>query len=406
MARRWRPALVLLLLAAAAAGAVLVATRTWRPHSPDLHLPPPSDAGPYRLEPLTRDGHPWRIGYLQGGDWPDYAGHLRGFARGLMELGWLPPLELPKGQGAGETAGLWRRLSEETSRQYLHFVGDAFYDAQWDPKRRIAVRRELLRRLTEREDLDLVIAAGTWAGQDLATDVISTPVVVISTSDPVGAGIIDSAADSGHDHLHAMCDPDRYIRQIRAFHSLVQFRRLGVVYEDTPDGRAWSNVGDLEAVAAERGFTLVHRHLPDPGAPPPAPLPEVVRLYEELAPRIDALWIGAHAAQTARSMPAILQPLLEKKVAVWAQDGPPAVRRGALLSISERDLDEVGLFYAKVAATALHGVPPRAIGQVYEDPKRLAINLATARRIDFRVPPGALAVAGDVYESIEDASQP
>ena len=100
-------------------------------------------------------------------------------------------------------------------RGHVEFVGDAHYTAgDFDPERRKQVRPEIIERLSQRQDIDLMIAMGTWAGQDLANDAVTTPIVVASTSDPVASKIIPSPDDSGRPNLHAKVEPGRYGRQV------------------------------------------------------------------------------------------------------------------------------------------------------------------------------------------------
>ena len=79
------------------------------------------------------------------------------------------------------------------------------------------------------------------------------PTVVGSASDPVGAGIVASATDSGRDNLHARVEPERYEQQIRLFNSIVPFRTLGVVTRTPPRGVAtprWTRCSASPASAA------------------------------------------------------------------------------------------------------------------------------------------------------------
>jgi len=95
------------------------------------------------------------------------------------------------------------------------------------------VRDAITRRLRERHDIDLIIAMGTWAGQDMAALGAPVPTIVASTSDAVGAHIVASAEDSGLENLHARVQPERYQHQVRLFHEIVPFKALGLVYEDS-----------------------------------------------------------------------------------------------------------------------------------------------------------------------------
>ena len=105
--------------------------------------------------------------------------------------------------------------------------------------------------------MDLVIAMGTWAGKDMANNNHKTPTMVLSTSDPIGSGIIKSIEDSGYDHVHARVDPTRYERQVRIFHDLIGFQKLGIAYEDSVYGRTYAAIDPIEKVAKERGFDIV-----------------------------------------------------------------------------------------------------------------------------------------------------
>lgn len=69
---------------------------------------------------------------------------------------------------------------------------------------------------------------GTAAGLDMATDEHSVPTFCMSVTDAVQAGIIQSADDSGRDHVHAPIETGRYERQITVFHDVFKFKRLGI----------------------------------------------------------------------------------------------------------------------------------------------------------------------------------
>lgn len=106
---------------------------------------------------------------------------------GLMDLGWIEEEELPRPERDGAMP-YWESLSSRES-EYLSFLPEDVYSAGWGDSLRREIRRELTAKLQGGE-IDLVIAMGTWAGQDLATDDHSVPTLVMSTSDPNRAGYI------------------------------------------------------------------------------------------------------------------------------------------------------------------------------------------------------------------------
>jgi hypothetical protein len=323
----------------------------------------------FQVEPNTRsDGTPWRVGLCQGGPWIDYDDQLRATLKGLKRLGWISELP-PDGL---DTLAQWDWMSRQSS-PYVGFDAAHVWDCAWDEDERAGwaegVRAEL-----RADRVDVVLAFGTWAGQALAVDSHSTPTMVLSTTDPIRAGIVESATDSGRDHVHARCDPERYLRQARLFHTLVGFERLGVISDGTPEGHIWNNVPDLEQVGAQLGFEVVVEVVP-------------------------------HAGHLPDKLPAAIEPLLAARVPTYAQAGTDAVARGVLMGIESRDLDDMGLFFAQALTSILNGVRPRDIPLVFEDPKGLVINVAVAERIGFVFPPAVQRHAEAVMTRIEADQQ-
>ena len=351
--------------------------------------------------PGTHAGRPWRIAYYEGGPYINYTQNLRALVDGLVKLGWLEPLTIPDMTDAEDAFAIWQYLANKVDSAYIEFVPDAFWSAGWDEQARETAREDALERLAQEQDIDLVLALGTWAGQDLATDLHSVSTVVISTSDPIGAGIIVSAEDSGLDHVHAKVNPNQHRRQVELLADTIEFERLGVAYEDSADGRAYSNLDDLEAVAQERGFEIVRCFAQDTGLSEKESRQEIERCYHELAPQIDALWIGNHTGEKAEFMPGLLAPMFEYKVPTWAGERSAMVRRGALLSLARVDYSAEGDWTAGVIAQIFNGSRPRDLAQIFEHPYQIAVNMETARRIGFEVPSGILQAADEVYESIE-----
>ncbi len=349
----------------------------------------PPTLPPELTTPTTRDGDPWRLGCYLGGSWSDYPHHFRAVLLGLRDLGWLtcdPPAD------THSVATLWAWLAEHERGPHLRFLPTACWSAEWREQRRRSLRRDCIEHLRAGE-VDLVLAFGTWAGQDLAVDAHDTPVVVVSASDPIAAGIVSRDPTAGLPHVHAIRDPDRYYRQACVFHDLIGFARLGVVHDPSAAGLVWSNLPDLERLAAERGFELVTEAVPDVDAPMPRIIAETRAAFERLAPRVDAVWIGAHQGQSAESLPQVIAPLLAARLPTWAQQGHRAVAQGVLLGAAEHDLTQTGRVYASGITALLNGADARELPQIYIDPSRLVINDRVAQHIGFAVPPVLGAVA-------------
>lgn len=350
-------------------------------------------------KPKTNDGEMWRIGYYQGGDYKDYQTYLLALVQGLEELRWVYKLDLPPFEFNDDVEAVWHELTQAKSR-YIKFMPQAYWSGDWYEDNRAKKRADVLRYL-QMPGLDLIIAGGTWAGLDLATNEHSTPVLVISSSDPIKAGIVKSAQDSGFDHVHAVCDPGRYQRQIRAFHNIADFKNLGIVFEDTPDGRIYAALDDALKIAEEKDFAVVTCIASDQGLSEEEAMQGVLRCHEELAPHVDALYITAHRGVNPKWMPAVLKPLFDHKVPTFAQEGPKQVERGVMLSIARTDVEEIGLFLAKTVGYALNGKSIGHVRQIFEEPKRIVINTKAAELIGFKIPDAIVNAAYKVCDEIE-----
>ena len=349
---------------------------------------------------LRDDGRRWRIGYYEGGQYRDYEIILKATLRGLMALGWIEEIELPP-ENHPEPGGFWRWFAENGRSDYLEFPQDAWYAAgDFDPRQRPEVVAALTRRLETERDLDLVIAMGTWAGQDLSRAPMATPVIVASTSDPVASGIVTSADDSGLDHLHAKTEPGRYGRQVELFHDIFAFERLGLVYEDSVEGRSFAAVGEVEAIATARRFSIHACHAPFNVVSSEEAVEAAVDCYEAIARRADAVYVTVHRGVTPESLPRIVEALLAAGVPTFSMLGDHEVRQGVLMSIAQLDYLYVGRFHAETIARIFNGALPRALPQVWQAPARLALNLEAAERIGYDPAVDILIASDEIFPRI------
>ncbi|MGB3290189.1 MAG: ABC transporter substrate binding protein [Burkholderiaceae bacterium] len=345
------------------------------------------------------DGKRWRIGYVDGGDYADYPLTLAEIVKGLQRLGWLglasPMPERPTSRE------LWTWLSQNVESDMVEFVPDAWWQpGNFDADKRESVRKAIADRIQQRGDIDLIIAMGTWAGQDMRAIGPPVPTIVGSTSDPLAAGIVDSAQDSGRDNLHARIEPDRYQRQVRLFREIVPFKKLGIVYEDSKAGRTYAAVDAVEQVGKELGFTVQHCHAQSSSITTEEAIANALQCYHDLAQqRVDAVYVTTHRGVTRESISEIAKTLRQAKIPSFSMAGSRDVERGILLSLAQADLSYVGLFHAETIARIFNGAKPRQLSQLWVDPPKIALNLATARIIGFDPPVDILLAADEVYEA-------
>jgi len=368
-------------------------------------LPTTGEQGP-STSPRANNGKKWRMGYLEGGVFYSYGPYLARIIEGLMEFGWIEKAALPALEPNGDARPFWTWLAREARSDYLEFVPDAYWSCNWDDKQRREIKTQVLERLKNRRDIDLMFALGTWAGQDLANNEHSVPTMVVSSSNPVQSGIIKSAEDSGLDHLHASLSPKRYERQVRLFHAATGFKRLGLAYEDSVDGRTYAALEDVERVAKEGHFQLVRCYAPGDLPDRQEAYRNLLKCHEELAPQIDALYLTIHNGNELKNLPNLLAPLDKCKVLTFGQRSSEEVKHGVLMSLTTASTPFMGLFEAQTIARVLNGEKPRSLVQTYDDPTtRVALNMAVAQRLDYDPPGWLLEMADEIFDEVKPVKQ-
>ena len=317
------------------------------------------DKPTFSTAPKTNNGAKWRIGYYEGGMHNNYYHYLVATVEGLMDLGWIQKEELPviKSKNNSDT---WKWLKTNIRSDYIEFADDGFYSANWDPELREKCRATLIKRLNTKRDLDLIIAMGTWAGKDMANNSHNTPVMVMSTSDPIGSGIIKSIEDSGYDHVHARVDPTRYERQVRIFHDLIGFHRLGIAYEDSVYGRTYAAMVPIEKVAKERGFEIVRCYTQSDIADLQKAGESVIRCFEEMAGKVDSIYVTQQGGVNTETIGQLVDLTIKNQIPTFSQLGSTEVQKGLLLSISRGGHKHVGKFHAATFAAVFNQRPAAA----------------------------------------------
>ncbi len=360
-----------------------------------------ADKFDYSTKPKMNGHQKWRIAYYEGGEYLYYQLIFTATVKELMTHGWIDKIDIPVQKGE-QTIDLWQWLVENVKSEYIEFVKDGHYTANWDDSLTDKVVANLINRLNKKKDIDLVIAAGTTSGQGLSNNSHHTQTIVISASDPIGAGIVKSANDSGYEHIWARVDPFRYERQIRIFHDVIGFKKLGVAYTDTSAGRTYAAISDIEKISKEYGFEIVRCNTQDEIVDTNICEESVKKCFRELSRNADAIYVTAQNGVNPNSIPELVDIVNNAKIATFSQSSSLEVKAGFLMSISQANWKYVGDFYAQTIAKVFNGAKIGQLEQVFEDPPKLAINLESAKKINFRFPLDILAGAFEIYETSEE----
>ena len=356
-----------------------------------------ADKARYKIGPITNKGKRWRIGYVEGGPYSNYPANLKAIVHALAEIGWLENLTIPVQADPDDSSQMWKWVAANAKSNYVEFVADAYWSANWEAEARKRNREAIIRRSKTKNDIDLMLALGTWAGQDLANCDGCMPVIVVSASNPFQAKIVKGIEYSGYPHINARMDPTRYERQVRLFHDIIGFRKLGLAYENTPPGRTYAALEDVEKVAKERGFEIVRCFTKDDIPDAKEADQSVVKCCKELASRVDAVYLTLQRGVNKQNLPNILNILNAQRIPTFSQGGAEEVKYGVLLSIAQAEFRYVGKFHAESIAKIFNGAKPGDLGQIFEDPPKIAINLSTAQIIGYDPPVDILSVADEIY---------
>lgn len=353
--------------------------------------------------PYTNNGKPWRIAYCESGEFVNYASTLYALANGLAELGWFNVQGLPYTQGQKESRIMWNWLAAHSGGNSIEFVADAYYSLEkMSADEGGQTAQQIIQRLNERQDIDMILVMGTGAGKLLANDQHKIPTLVFSSSNAVQAGIIQSVSDSGRDHVWAHMEPARYQRQIEIFHDLFGFKKLGMVYDDSPEGRLYAALEDVKTVAAARGFAISSVFVKDKQNNRETHRREIINAYQTLANEgVDAVYCSLYLDRDVTELSELFAPLYQKQIPTFAQMGVAEVRNGALLSVYRADFAGFGRFAAHTMAQVFHGEKPRNLLQVFENTPSIVLNLEVAEKVHYNPPFEVFLVTDEIYQKIE-----
>lgn len=349
------------------------------------------------IGPATAQNRPWRVIYLEGGPYRDYHLIFQGLIQGLADLKLVddPP---PADDETENSAPLWRALAARPGPR-LEFLADGFYSAAWDQEALAVARQEILNRL-EQGEADLVLAFGTAAGTALVDAVKGRPLLIISTTDPVGAKLSLTPEDSGRDNVHVQVVAGTTEYQLAMFHNIFGFTTLGMPLDTTPEGQAAMGLATVEKIAAEKGFTVVPCQTELEIADQEKSYQNLKNCLYRLAETSEAIYLTVNNGMQSVRMAGLLEPVITRQRPTFSQLGPEETRLGVLLSLGESDFLNSGRFEAEVIQAILNGAKPRAVNQVYLPPLTMAMNLKMAQLIGWKPPFEVLAAVDELYNQV------
>ncbi len=353
--------------------------------------------------PTLDHGKKWRVAYIETGPYANYAGTLYYLLKGLESRGWVKGADkVPFTWGQTDTKSMWAYISSQGDfSNYIEFLPDGYYSLKSAPGH----EAQVLKRFSDKKDADLLIVMGTVAGKLMASDENLAKTMVFSTSNAFKSGIVKAADLSGRPRIWAHMDPFRYKQQLQVFADIFHFKKMGVVYEDSPNGKAFAAVDDIEAISKEKRFEIVRRLVPGAKNTDDQEryFKDLLQAHQELAGQVDAFFYAISPAPglKAEHLYPALRPFYDKKIPVFSQLGDEEVSRGALLSIARADFAGVGQFGAEQMVKMLNGAGADNLPQVYSDTPTIALNLQVSKQIGYKPTFEILLVSDKIFLTVD-----
>ncbi len=294
--------------------------------------------------------------------------------------------------------------SQEIRKEYsfdgeIEFQSELHFSPGWENEKKKELQ-EKAKELMERDDIDLIIVAGTSATAVLLkVNNKKTPIMSIGVSDPLKSKFVLNEKDSGIDNYTARIEPGTYKRMFQIFHDVVGFSKLGLLYPDTENGRKYSNVDDAYEVAQERGFKIIEYKKISSAET----LDECMQGVQWLIDQgMDAFFIPALSCFDWKISDTnqLMTLLMKNKIPTFARDGTKYVKAGALMGFSSINFSKRGELFAIKIIRILKGEKPRSLPLIDNAMPVISLNIHVAEKIGVSPSFDILGASDEIFQEI------
>lgn len=335
--------------------------------------------------PQTKsDGTKYRIAYVDYDDYLPARQQLYYILEGLKKTGWIECEEYPFNPNDYTSKEMIQIVSNMDLGEYIEFDESACYYLEYDGKDKVA--KNLKKHTEINKDIDLVLTFGTSAGVFVKELDLSVPMVDFSATDPVASGIIESSTNgSGNDNIWAQVELSMPLRQMKYYHNLIPFNKLGIVVYGN---ETISGVPDIEKSAEEIGFELIKINMEETNRLTKKELnayyKEVENNFQKLInQKIDAFFLTVDLINDLDMLSELLDIFYENKIPVFIMDNTETIENGGFLIISTYDFENVGYFIADAIGKIFSGTVAGDLPCIYTSSPYICFNYDVAKKIDF-----------------------
>ncbi len=335
-----------------------------------------------------------RIGYVESEPFDNFSRQLSGIFAGFQKLGLVESgykVDLKE----ADTSKIWRDICSNYRSDKIELVRDMYFNMKNMPESEYTA-------MVNRDDVDLVIVMGTVAGKYFLEHEKKNKFMVLACADPISAGIVKSETERYSDNSFAHVDRTRYERQIIASHQIFKFKKIGVVYQDTPEAFSYSAIDKLRKLSSSLGFEVIEKHVVEAqnDADYERYYKDLKQAYRELSNEgIDSLYITTATIENERLKELLKSDIYAHNIFTIAQTSEQQVEYGALIGFVINDGMEQGYFAASQIKSYLEGTPFDQLEQVNDDTPKIALNYEVAKLINLKIPLSTLLIIDSIYVS-------
>jgi branched-chain amino acid transport system substrate-binding protein len=163
--------------------------------------------------------------------------------------------------------------------------------------------------------------------------------------------------------------------QLDLLHEIFRFRRLGLIYEDTPDGKKLSGYDLVQAVARKKGFTVIDCDLPFSRLQTKEAESRLLRCYGKLAPLIDALYVSPYPGINQQFITQLNETLRYFKVPALAILEEKPKNTGITMALGKPNMNLQALGSVNVFDKLLSGLRVYEFAEKLNNLPVIAVNL-------------------------------
>ena len=117
------------------------------------------------------------------------------------------------------------------------------------------------------------------------------------------------------------------ICQIKIFHDLTRFKKLGIIYENNQTGRSYSGIEQVIKIQSKEKFEIVHCYSLDETIDNQSKREEsVLDCLDKLEKKVDALYLTQQGGVNEKTVKKVVQWSIKNKIKTFSQSGADDVK--------------------------------------------------------------------------------